>query len=61
MINYIKYWLKQVLHIHEWEVIETHTVRQFQDDSSKRAISTRKIFIQKCKICGKIHKELIKL
>lgn len=54
MLEIIKEWLKAKFHVHNWETIEEHITRVFQDDYQKRPIKIEKVYIQRCKICNKI-------
>lgn len=57
----ILHWLKILFHVHEWETVEVNTVRKFENDYAKRAIETRRTFIQQCKVCGKLRKVTIEI
>lgn len=53
-------WLKHLFHVHEWEEIENFKVDVFNPNGGGRPIYTKYIFIQRCKICNKIRKQIIK-
>lgn len=57
----ILHWLKMLFHIHEWEIVEVNTARRFENDYAKRAVEARKIFVQQCKMCGKLRKVTIEI
>lgn len=42
MLEIIKEWLKAKFHVHDWETVEEHVTRVFQDDYQKRPIKTKK-------------------
>lgn len=54
----ILHWLKLAFHFHEWSII---AMRTFECDSAHRPIETRRGFIQQCKVCGKMRKEVIRI
>lgn len=59
MFNFKEY-IKRIFHQHEWVDIEKHTHRVFWDEESVLPDYYEYIFIQRCKICGKIRKIKIK-
>lgn len=46
---------------HEWEQIAKHEVNLYETDKNKMPYETRLVFVQRCKKCGKIKKQTIKL
>ena len=61
MLEIIKEWLKAKFHAHNWETIEEHTTRVFEDDYQSRPVKVKKVYIQRCKICNKIRQFRIEL
>lgn len=54
-------WLKKIFHIHEWEEIEKFKINVYDSDYGSRPIYTKYVYIQRCKICNKIRKQIIKI
>lgn len=54
-------WLKKIFHFHDWEDINRFMVDVYDSDYGGRPIYTKYIFIQRCKICNKIRKQIIKI
>lgn len=61
MLELIKKWLKSKFHTHDWETIEDHVTRVFEDDYQRRPVKVEKVYIQRCKICNQIRQFRIKL
>lgn len=57
--NFKKY-INRLFHQHEWVDIEKITQRVFWDEYSSLPEYYKYIFIQRCKVCGKIRKIKIK-
>ena len=53
-------WLKHLFHVHDWEDIEHLKIDVYDIDGKGYPIYNKYVYIQKCRICNKIRKQIIK-
>lgn len=55
-------WLKVLLHRHMWENIKSYKIDFYRPEDVEKKMPTRYkwVFIQKCKICGKLQRVVFK-